>query len=294
VKRRGLVTARHRRELVIETDDGDALTALARGRKLKALTGDHVLCNTEADGTVVVEEILPRRSLLERIDSRGHSEGVAANLTVLVIVVAPHPAPDWGLVDRYLVAASLSGIDAAIVRNKTDIEDSPTDDRLEVYRTIGYPIIATNPGADDGIAELAALLHDQRGVLLGQSGVGKSSLLNALLRSDAQAVGALSRRRQLGRHTTTAAVLHRLPGGGELIDSPGVRRYAPGIAGPSELASGFVEFRPYLGRCRFNDCRHASEPGCAVIAAVGHGAIARERFESFTTLRAALASLAQS
>lgn len=293
MKSRGLVTARHRREIIVETEDGATVTALARGRKLDALTGDDVRYEIQADGTVVVEEILPRRSLLQRIDSRGRSEGVAANLSVLVVVLAPRPTPDWGLVDRYLVAAALSSIDAAIVRNKIDLGDEFADERLENYRGIGYPVITTNAKGEHGIDELATLLVGQRGVLLGQSGVGKSSLLNALLQSDAQATGRLSQRRSLGRHTTTAAVLHRLPRGGELIDSPGVRRYAPDIADASELANGFIEFRPHLGHCRFNDCRHTAEPGCAIIAAVAAGEIPRERYESFQTLRTTLASLSR-
>jgi ribosome biogenesis GTPase len=285
------VIARHRREAEIEDDSGATIAALVRGRKLRPLTGDDVLFSVEPDGTAVIREILPRKTVLERIDSRGRPEGVAANLSLLAIVIAPEPTPDWQLVDRYLVAAELIGIDAALIRNKLDIADAGIDQRLDTYATIGYEFVATSVKTGRGIDRLAAMLEGQRGVLVGQSGVGKSSLINALLDHEAQAVGDLSQRKAHGRHTTTASMLYRLPAGGELIDSPGVRRYAPKIADPRDLAAGFVEFRQFQDQCRFSDCRHTNEPDCAVISAVESGDIQRERYESYTTLAATLATL---
>ena len=289
--RRGLVIARHRRDFVIESDDGRTMNALAGGRQTRPLTGDEILWHEAPDGTAVIEEILPRRSLLERIDSRGLGEGVAANVSRLIVVVAPSPTADWQLVDRYLVAAELMRVGAALVRNKADVDDAALDERALSYGTIGYDVVTASAKTGRGIAALAALLDGERGVLVGQSGVGKSSLLNALLESEAQAVGDLSRRRALGRHTTTAAVLHRLPGGGELIDSPGVRRYAPSIEDTAALPSGFVEFAAVPGRCRFNDCSHVDEPECAVRGAVAAGAIDPRRYESYVALRAAVEAL---
>ena len=289
--RTGLLIARHRREVIIEADDGTTFSGLERGRKMKALTGDEVLWNIESDGTAVIRKILPRRTVLERIDSRGHAEGVAANVSLLAVVVAASPAPDWQLIDRYLVAAALMGIEAALIRNKADLADPELDRRAEVYRKIGYPVLTTSAKTGKGIPALQQTLSGQRSVLVGQSGVGKSSLLNALLATEAQAVGELSQRRALGRHTTTAAVLHRLPGGGELIDSPGVRRYAPNIPELADLAYGFIEFRPWLNQCRFNDCRHLTEPDCAVLAALARGEIDASRYQSYTNLRSAMQAL---
>jgi ribosome biogenesis GTPase len=276
---------------VIEAEGGGTFTAQVRGRKLRPLTGDQVVFRQQADGTAVIHEIVARTSLLQRIDRRGRGEGIAANVSLLAVVIAPKPAPDWQLVDRYLVAAALMGIDAALVRNKQDVPDNALDERADCYRAIGYPVTNTSTKSGRGLESLAELLKDRRGVLLGQSGVGKSSLINALLNDDAQAVGELSQRKSLGRHTTTAAMLFRLPGGGELIDSPGVRRYAPKIADPADLAFGFVEFRPYIGKCRFNDCAHRNEPGCAVTAAVAAGAIHPDRYQSYCALRDAFAEL---
>jgi ribosome biogenesis GTPase len=289
--RRGLIVARHRREVVVEDASGNHWQGLVRGRAIRPLTGDEVVFRLEPDGKVVVDAVLPRRTVLERIDSRGRPEGVAANVSLLAIVVTSEPAPDWQLVDRYLVAAAHMQIAAALVANKCDLGPAALDLPLETYAKLGYPICRTSVAQGHGLRELAKLLDRQRSVLLGQSGVGKSSLLNALLASEAQAVRALSRRRSLGRHTTSAAVLHRLPGGGEVIDSPGVRRYAPVLQEPAALPRGFVEFRPYLERCRFNDCRHAGDLGCAVQAAVERGEIDPRRYSSYLALRGVLERL---
>ncbi|MGD8341328.1 MAG: ribosome small subunit-dependent GTPase A, partial [Gammaproteobacteria bacterium] len=289
--RRGLVIVRHRRETAIEDGDGRTLSALVRGRKLRPLTGDEVEFSIEPDGTAVIREILPRKTLLERIDSRGRAEGVAANVTLIAVVIAPEPAPDWQLVDRYFVGAALSGIDGAVIRNKADIADSSLDERASTYRDIGYELVTTSVNSGVGLDVLATALQGRRGVLVGQSGVGKSSLINALIENEAQAVGSLSRRKALGRHTTTSSMLYRLPGGGELIDSPGVRRYAPSISDPRDLASGFLEFRPLADQCRFSDCRHRNEPDCAVRSAVETGEIRRERYASYLALAETIKSI---
>lgn len=289
--REGLVIARHRREAALEDDTGTTVTALVRGRQLRPVTGDRVRFRLEPDGTAVIREILPRLSLLQRIDSRGRGEGVAANVSLIAVVIAPAPAPDWQLVDRYLVAAALMGIEAAVIRNKVDVADREVDVRAGVYEEIGYAFVRASATAHEGLEALMRTLAGHRTVLVGQSGVGKSSLINALVAEDAQAVGSLSRRRALGRHTTTAAMLYQLPGGGEIIDSPGVRRYAPKIETPADLASGFIEFSRFHGQCRFNDCSHRTEPGCAIREAVDAGSIRPERYRSYSALRETLERL---
>jgi len=294
MNRRALVVARHRQEVLLDTGDGHPVQGLLRGRKLGAVVGDEVLFEIAADGTAIVDSLLPRRSLLMRIDSRGRGEGVAANVSLLIVMLAPLPPPDWQLVDRYLVAGTLMGIDVALVRNKDDIQDSALEHRLSAYGDIGYPLIHCCAREASGLDAVRQLISGHRAVLVGQSGVGKSSLTNALLSDTPQAVQGLSHRRPLGRHTTTASVLYRLSTGGELIDSPGVRRYAPLIEDPRHLAHGFREFDKFLGECRFSDCRHANEPGCAIREAAERGAISRERYSSYLTLLGTLTRLQKS
>jgi ribosome biogenesis GTPase len=283
-ERTGLVISRHRREVLIEDDRKVTHQALIRGRRLRPLAGDRVGYMQHSDGTISIEGIEPRSTVLERIDSRGRAEGIAANVSQIVVVFAPEPRPDWQLVDRYLVAAGLIGIKALLIRNKSDIAAADVDERARVYAAIGYAVIETCAKSGAGLEAARRALMHHRSVLVGQSGVGKSSLLNSLLDTAAQTVGDLSKRKSLGRHTTTAAILYRLPSGGELIDSPGVRRYAPKIQSPDALARGFIEFADYLGHCRFNDCRHRDEPDCAIRSAVEDGRIAKARYLSFCAL----------
>ncbi|MEE8093731.1 MAG: ribosome small subunit-dependent GTPase A [Gammaproteobacteria bacterium] len=279
----GLVVARYRRHSLIEDDDGDRVVCQFQSRAMNPVVGDQVQWQSEPDGTGIVTEVLPRESVLTRIDNRGNPEIVAANLTQLVVVLAPGPAPDWFLLDRYLGAAALTGLKSVIVFNKLDDNDSPPA-TLESYRDLTDCICLTSARQKTGLTELAACMATERSALIGQSGVGKSSLINALLGDTRQAVDKLSDKGGRGRHTTTTAVLYGLPGGGELIDSPGVRDYAPYIADPRDVECGFKEFGQFSGNCRFDDCRHLAEPGCAVKAAVAAGGIAARRYESFKNL----------
>lgn len=282
------VIAAYGRHLRVRDSAGIEHDARPFGRRLEVVCGDQVRCSADsAHQEVHVVELLPRRSALHRSNARGDAEIVVANVTLLAVVVAPLPAPDLFVVDRYLCAAASCGIRALLVLNKLDL-DGAGDLRaaLAPYRAAGYEVLEL--GARDGrnVDALAHALAGETGVLLGQSGVGKSSLVRRLLPAGAEvATGDLVRGEE-GRHTTTSSRLYDLPGGGQLIDSPGVRDFAPAIQTLEPRSLGFVEVDRLAGGCRFADCRHFAEPGCAVRAAAAPGgAFDARRYESYRRLR---------
>ena len=256
----------------------------------RALCGDHVTVEwADAESTVVVA-IAERRNEFVRAGSRGRKQAIAANLDQVLIVLAPAPEPSRDLVERYLVAVHSLGIRPILVLNKAElVADSGLDEHSPLrrggeYRGLGYEVLETSCKGPPGTAVLPGVLAGRVSILVGQSGVGKSSLVNALLPDLALQTNALSRVTGKGTHTTTTTVMYSLPGSGRLIDSPGVWEYGLWEMTPAELAAGFVEFRPLEGNCRFNDCRHVSEPDCAIRLAVERGDIRRWRYESYRRL----------
>jgi ribosome biogenesis GTPase len=207
-----------------------------------------------------------------------------------MIVAAPEPVLEPFLIDKYTVAAELANATPVLVINKADLLDAAArrelDSRLADYVDSGYAVVYTSARQNRGLEQLAERLTGKTSILVGQSGVGKSSLVKRLLPELDIAIGRLSAASGQGRHTTTTTTLYHLPHGGDLIDSPGVRDFHLGQVDPDALAAGFREFRPHLGHCRFNNCRHVSEPDCAVIAAAGKGAISPRRLESYRRLLA--------
>jgi len=292
----GRVVASHGRDASIEDDSGRRVHCRLQGRRLAVVCGDHVrwsLASTEG-GTGVIVEVLPRTRVLARIDARGAAEPVAANLTQLVAVVAPVPTPDFGLCDRYLAAAEWSGLSACVVANKSDLPDlsGVLGPPLADYERIGYAVLKASKRLEDGVAELAARLAGATSVLVGQSGVGKSSLTNRLAPGVEATVAEITRASESGRHTTTTSSLYVLPTGGDLIDSPGVRDFSPPLPPAREIAGGYREIAGVAAGCRFRDCLHRSEPGCAVAAACKEGLVSTRRFESYQKLLALAESLA--
>jgi ribosome biogenesis GTPase len=265
--------------------DGEESLARPPGRDTQVVCGDEVECELDVRHSELrIATIAPRRGALYRSDSRGLGELMAANLTLLAIVVAPLPEPDFFIVDRYLAAAQCAGIRAAVLLNKAELPlDDSTATALRTYGQLGLEVLRVSAQTHSGLTALRALLHDQTSVLVGQSGVGKSSLSRVLVPESAANVGALLRDDE-GRHTTTAIRLYALPDGGAIIDSPGVRDFAPAIDRLDAPTLGFADVAALSTGCRFADCRHLREPECAVRDAVGTTLDAR-RYESYRRLR---------
>jgi len=280
------VIAAFGRHVLVRDAAGVELKARPFGRGLGIVCGDEVLCRRdEHHAEVHVLEVLPRRTVVHRSNARGGSEPVLANLTRLLVVIAPVPQPDLFIVDRYLAAAESARIDASIVLNKTDFGlDAPLREQLQAYAAAGYAWIGTSASTGEGMQALGAACVGQVTALVGQSGVGKSSLVRHLFPGADIAIGALMRTAE-GRHTTTASRLFDLPGGGQLVDSPGVRDFAPAVEHLDPRHLGFIEVARLAGGCRFLDCRHFREPDCAVRAGLDTGAIHPRRYESYRRLR---------
>jgi len=278
------VLAGHGRRFVVETSDGTRLTCLTASRALQPVCGDRLRVDP---GEALIRELLPRRSLFSKADARGKPRPVAANLDRVLVTLAVEPAVELFLLDKYLASIAGMGIEAAIIFNKTDLPgDTPTPIRQQLgyYRGIGYPVFDASTRSGSGLDTLKTALAGGMSLLVGQSGVGKSSLLNALVPDARRRIDELSTATGEGKHTTTVTTLHALPGGGALLDSPGVRDLALSVVAPRDVARLFIEFTRHASDCRFPDCSHEKEPGCAVQAATKQGEILESRYGNYLKL----------
>jgi len=293
--REGLVIIRYGATLGVEAEDGSIYRCLTRQHIGHPVCGDRVVWQRIDATTGVVTALLPRQSVLSRPDFTGQDKPLAANINQLVVVLAPRPQPSGYLLDQYLVTAEVIGIEALIAINKIDLlmgeEKTGFIGRFEHYGHIGYPLVEVSAKWDHGLDALIDRLKHKTSILVGQSGVGKSSLINALLPNLEIDTGRLSKATGLGRHTTSATTCYHLPQGGDLIDSPGVRSFRLTQLTPQQLEQGFPEFRLFLGQCHFHNCSHDQEPGCALHQAVTRGEIQPQRLENFLRLRHSLAAI---
>jgi len=285
---RGRVIVNFRRHSIVEDAAGERHECLLKGRRLKPVCGDWVDWQQLPDGTNIIEAIEPRRSVLQRYEGRKGAQVLAANVDRLLIVTAPVPMLDTFLLDKYLVAADALGITPVILFNKVDqvpAESWPLfEETLDEYRDIGIEVRILSALEQRGVPELQTALENHTGVLVGASGTGKSSIAAALLPHAGIETGMVSHASGEGRHTTTRTTLFHLPGSGELIDSPGVRDFILWPMPVRELREHFVEFREPARHCRFADCTHLNEPGCAVQDALEEGEILLRRYDSYRGL----------
>lgn len=284
----GLVVSHLGKGLAVETS-GKTILCHTRRQLGTAAVGDRVLWEQTSPDQGRVMEILSRRSVLIRPIRNGKTRPVAANIDKVFVVFAVKPPCDFLLIDQYLAVCENRNIEAVLLLNKIDLfsetEHQQIYSELQNYQSMGYSLLKVSAADGTGLDELKKALNDKVSILAGQSGVGKSSMTNMLIPDKNLKTNTVSEATKHGRHTTTAATLYHLPNGGDLIDSPGVAVF--GLAGISEteLAFGYREFQPLIEHCRFNDCRHNKDKGCAVRAAVEQGIISPTRYQRYLKLR---------
>ena len=287
----GVVLARAGGRFRVHTADGEVTAALRGKLKLpdddRLVAGDVVELAFHGDGPATVERVLPRRSMLARRRATGghgarRAQPIAANVDQVVVVAAARdPEPSPRMLDRFLVIAEANGLPAALVVNKVELDRVAVEALERRYARAGYQVLATSVKTPEGLPALRDLLRERESVFTGASGVGKSSLLNALEPGLKLRIGAISEKWRTGTHTTRAAELVPLALGGYVVDTPGMREVGTWGIAPDELGACFPEFRPFLDGCRFDNCRHLAEPGCAVREAAATGHVDPDRLVSY-------------
>lgn len=282
----GTIVAAHGRHYLAEVD-GELLQCVTRGKKTNVAVGDIVHLKRTSNDQAVIEKIAERTTLLYRSDQY-KSKLLAANITRLFIVIATEPSFSDDLISRALVAAEAAGIEAHLILNKVDVEDglARARERASLYTGMGYALheVSAKAHPEQAVATLLPLLRDQSSIFIGQSGMGKSSLINLLVPDADIATREISEVLDTGKHTTTFTRLYRLPGGGNIIDSPGFQEFGLYHLTEGMLERAFVDFKPYLGGCKYYNCRHLAEPQCAILQAVADGKIAKLRHDLYGQL----------
>lgn len=290
-EQKGRVIARYGNQADIEpscTEAGNSapqkIRCHLRANVKSVVAGDRIIWRQGKDSGVIVSQE-PRTSELTRPDSYGNLRIVAANVDQLLITIAPQPLPHANLIDRYITAAEISGIKPIILLNKSDLLDGEEREDLEqirqLYSQLGYPLIETSAKQERGLDQLIEILQHKTSIFVGQSGVGKSSIIKALLPEEEIRVGALSEAMAKGKHTTTHSQLFHFIHGGECIDSPGIREFGLWHFNAEEIMQGFIELRDLAGNCKFRDCSHQREPGCAILDALASRSISQLRYDSY-------------
>ncbi len=277
----GLVITRYGQHLLVENESGELFKCTGRQNIDLSVAGDQIIFQATDNNNGVITALLERDNQLNRSQKL-----IAANIDELWLVVAIEPHYQFELIDRYLVVAENAGLPINIVVNKIELSDNikKTKDSFSMYVDAGYSVSYLSVKEQVNIKELKNQLNDKTHIFLGQSGVGKSSIINELIPDLNLRVNEISTKSKLGKHTTTNTTLYHIPSGGDLIDSPGIREFQLDELTNKEILNGFREFKPFIGKCKFRNCAHINEPNCAIKTALESGEISYKRYESYLNL----------
>ena len=295
-ERKGLVVAHFGTQVNVEDSETSQIERChLRANLPPIVAGDYIIWRSGSTNGVV-ESMLPRTTSLMRPDNFGKLKPVAANIDQMLITLAPKPEPFANLIDRYLIAAEVNGIDPIILVNKVDILEGTIREKVlkisAIYSKLGYNVIDISAHTREGLADLEETLVAKTSIFVGQSGVGKSSLVKALCPDLEIKIGSLSNAKEKGRHTTTHSELFRFPKGGACIDSPGIREFGLWHVSEEDVTKGFIEINKAAKKCKFRNCRHKNDPGCAVRAAIKTKEISEQRYKSYLQIIASLSNVA--
>ncbi len=280
----GLVISHHGGKIIVETTDMRSIECRVRSNLGTIVCGDRVTCENTAANEYRVVAIRPRHNFLQRLDGFGQPKSVAANISQLLICLAVIPEPNLFLLDQYLVSAEQQDINAVIILNKIDLLTEQEEDSFcleSIYTPLGYAVLSISVKSGYGMNRLASVFDNNSSVLSGVSGVGKSSITQALLPDEDIKIADISEANEEGRHTTRTSRLYHLENNGQLIDTPGIRGFNPLLDRNKPLGDGFREIHHFAADCRFNNCRHLNEPECAVRSAVTRSEIADSRYQNY-------------
>lgn len=288
----GLLVAHYGLHVEVEAENGEIYRCALRQNMQPLVTGDQVIWRVSEDKVGVVTGLMPRTSLLYRHDPLKQTRPVAANVDQLIIVIAKEPEPSFELVDRYLVVAQALNLHPIIVINKIDLFAGDERERfyefIEPYHQLHYALYWLSSETGEGVDALQKSLVNYTNIFVGQSGVGKSSILSGMLPQREIRVGDLHGATGLGRHTTTVTRLYHFASGGNLIDSPGVREFGLQHLSAQQVLEGFAEIKKFAEQCKFRDCKHETEPGCAVQVAIENQMVSTRRLASYRNVLASL------
>ncbi|OOF60407.1 small ribosomal subunit biogenesis GTPase RsgA [Rodentibacter pneumotropicus] len=295
----GIVVTRYSVHADVENAQGEICRCNLRRTLSSLVVGDRVIWrkgNRQLQGVSgVIEAIQPRVNEIKRPDYYDGLKPIAANIDRIIIVSAVLPTLSLNIIDRYLVVCEIASIEPIIVVNKGDLltseQEKKVEEQLQIYRDIGYQTLIISAKNGKNMEKLTALLSEGTSIFVGQSGVGKSSLINHIFPTVNAQVGEVSETSGLGQHTTTSSRLYHLPQGGSLIDSPGIREFGLWHLDADQITKGYREFQYVLGTCKFRDCKHLHDPGCALREAVEEGRISLIRYENYHKLIASLSEI---